>query len=317
MTLTQIANNIFIGDKPSKENLNTLKKQSIKLLVNLFPDRKTESDNSNTNGESIEKHVFTIEDYDMNILKIEVPEKVLDTYCGNGTLLVDIVKIIYIESLKVPIYIYSTDNSLDVLISALIYAFINNTNINETMLEVKKLKLIEKTYKYDSDETKIGVDEIIDGVKLIIGNHLEPFDFYRAPHPFSNFSKHKVFSSKFQKEFPYSEAAFMAYKSPENPEYVEGLTQVNSPGVAKSMGRKVNLRKDWEQVKYDCMIETLRDKVKSNPPIKADIEETGIKPIYEHTKNDKIWGDNLDRTGRNLLGKAWNQIRLEYTAGLL
>ena len=309
MTITKIENNIYTGLEPTSENLEELKNHQIKLLIKLFPDNNKEDEKN-----FIKKEDLSIEDYDMNILKIEIPEKVLDTYILAYTPLVDIVKVIYIESLKVPVYIYSVDNGLDVILTSLLYAFINNKNIQEVIEEIKRLGLIEKSF---GCKNLYNMSVITEGVKSIITKYLVPYDFYRAPSPFSNFSKHKVFSSRFNKTFPYSEALFMAFESPKDEDYINKLSLVKTPNVAKSLGRKVKLRDDWEEVKFDFMVETLREKVKSNPDLKISLEETKLQPIYEHTKNDKIWGDNIDRTGRNLLGKAWNKIRLEYTAGLI
>jgi len=138
---------------------------------------------------------------------------------------------------------------------------------------------------------------------------LKPFDFYGTTFgPWSNFSPHKVFSSRFELEFYTSEALFQAYK---DDEIVEKLSQCKDPKKAKAIGRKCSLRPDWEEIKIECMLETLRDKVSSNPFIVEELKKTGIRPMYERTDNDLQWGSGLDRSGQNLLGKCWAKIRFE------
>lgn len=58
------------------------------------------------------------------------------------------------------------------------------------------------------------------------------------------------------------------------------------------------------------MLETLRDKVRSNSFILSELSKTNLQPIFEHCK-DSVWGDSLDRSGQNLLGKCWSKVRLE------
>jgi ribA/ribD-fused uncharacterized protein len=118
-------------------------------------------------------------------------------------------------------------------------------------------------------------------------------------------------SSKFQTTFPNSEALFHAYKDPNNQRYIQSLAESESPRDAKSQGRKCLLRSDWEHVKYTVMIEVLTDKATSNPHVRTALVTTGIQPMYEHTDRDNVWGDGgANRTGLNLLGKAWSTVRL-------
>lgn len=90
--------------------------------------------------------------------------------------------------------------------------------------------------------------------------------------------------------------------------YIASLT----PGGAKSIGRKVKLRADWEQVKYDVMLSGLRLKFKI-PNFKEQLLATGYDTIIEWNNwNDKIWGVSIkDNRGQNLLGNALMLIREE------
>jgi ribA/ribD-fused uncharacterized protein len=140
---------------------------------------------------------------------------------------------------------------------------------------------------------------------------LKPHDFYTRASPFTNFSNHLVMSSTFNRQFFNSEALYQAYKCVSTDQAtIEKLAATTAPKTAKAIGRKCQLRSDWETVKFDCMCQTLLDKVRSNPELVQTVLVTGIQPIFEHTTNDNVWGDNGDRTGQNLLGKAWWSIRM-------
>lgn len=88
---------------------------------------------------------------------------------------------------------------------------------------------------------------------------------------------------------------------------------------AKVLGRKVTLRPDWEQVKYDVMREGLRQKFQDSEFMKS-LQLTGNKQIIEWTWwTEKIWGiqgrDNNGNElktpykGANALGKLLMELR--------
>ncbi len=49
--------------------------------------------------------------------------------------------------------------------------------------------------------------------------------------------------------------------------------------------------------------------------LKKKLLDTGDYKLVEHTKNDNIWGDGGDGTGKNLLGKCLMEVR-EYIVKL-
>lgn len=141
---------------------------------------------------------------------------------------------------------------------------------------------------------------------------LEPFDFYGRDSCLSNFSAHRVRSARWGVTFPNAEAYFHAFKLGDTPTALELKPYLRdvTPSTIKSVGRRSYLRPDWEEVKYDRMVEILRDKVACNPDVKQFLLALGIRPIFEHTSRDWVWGDGGDsRRGRNLLGKAWAEVR--------
>jgi ribA/ribD-fused uncharacterized protein len=127
---------------------------------------------------------------------------------------------------------------------------------------------------------------------------------------FSNFSAHP-FRLK-NKMWRTSEHYFQAQKFADT-EHEEELRLVASPMVVARMGRsrKRPLRKDWEEVKDQIMLEALRAKFTQNQDLKEILLNTGDAILVEHTKNDSYWGDGGDGSGKNMLGQLLMQVREE------
>ena len=85
------------------------------------------------------------------------------------------------------------------------------------------------------------------------------------------------------------------------------VIDANSAGDAKRLGRKLDLRKDWEEVKFDVMREALNFKF-SDPYLKKLLLKTGDRELIEGNNwHDNIWGDCRcigckKITGENMLG---------------
>jgi ribA/ribD-fused uncharacterized protein len=94
-------------------------------------------------------------------------------------------------------------------------------------------------------------------------------------------------------------------------DYAEQIRLIDTPGKSAKMGRdrKKPLRSDWESVKYGIMKEVLIQKFKQNEELLKRLLDTGEAELVEHTKNDNIWGDGGDGSGKNLLGKCLVEVR--------
>lgn len=106
-----------------------------------------------------------------------------------------------------------------------------------------------------------------------------------------------------------TEAAFQAQKSLDPAVRAEftGL----SAASAKHKGRKVNLRKDWEQVKDQLMYEICLAKFTQHADLAALLLQTGDEELVEGNNwNDRYWGVSRG-SGRNQLGKTLMRIREE------
>lgn len=109
--------------------------------------------------------------------------------------------------------------------------------------------------------------------------------------------------------FSNSEAAFQAQKTLDTNERKK-FTEYNA-GKSKREGKRINLRKDWEQVKEQVMYEIVYAKFSQNEDIKEKLLATNEEHIEEgNTWGDKIWG-TVDGIGENRLGKILMRVREE------
>lgn len=110
--------------------------------------------------------------------------------------------------------------------------------------------------------------------------------------------------------YPSSEHAYMAAKTTDLT--IRTLIRnCSTPGKAKRLGRSIELRPDWEQVKFAIMYEVVKDKFTRSPILAAKLKATaGIKLIEGNTWGDTIWGV-CNGKGENHLGKILMRVREE------
>ncbi len=108
-----------------------------------------------------------------------------------------------------------------------------------------------------------------------------------------------------------NEAAFQAQKCI-RAEDRAAFTSLRSD-EAKRLGRRVELRPDWEQVKVGIMEELVRAKFTQNEELRALLLATGSRVLEEGNNwNDTFWGlDSKTRRGQNHLGKILMDVRSE------
>lgn len=118
-------------------------------------------------------------------------------------------------------------------------------------------------------------------------------NFYEAPVRYNGFS------------FMNNEAAFQAMKNPREAYRFTGL----NAREAKSLGREVRLRLDWEDVKVRIMYEICLAKFSQRPELKARLLATGDAFIEEGNGwGDTEWGV-CNGIGKNRLGKILMLVR--------
>jgi hypothetical protein len=114
--------------------------------------------------------------------------------------------------------------------------------------------------------------------------------------------------------YPTVEHAFQAAKT-SIPEEKQALAETATPGSAKRLGRKVQLRSDWEQVKVGIMEELVRLKFTTHPDLREQLLATGDAELVEGNNwNDRFWGVCRGK-GQNQLGKILMKVRSELSQG--
>lgn len=104
-----------------------------------------------------------------------------------------------------------------------------------------------------------------------------------------------------------AEAAFQAVK-------LEDKTQRSqfaglSGSAAKALGRRVQLRKDWNNIRVDVMRWIIHEKFRQNPILANKLIKTAPNELVEgNTWNDKFWGV-CNGQGQNWLGKILMEER--------
>lgn len=107
--------------------------------------------------------------------------------------------------------------------------------------------------------------------------------------------------------YPSVEHAFQAAKS-QDPVVRKEIAQAPSPGSAKRMGRRVQLRPGWDSMKQGVMLALLLVKFQ-DPELQAKLLATGDEELVEgNTWGDTYWGC-CNGVGENKLGKALMQVR--------
>jgi N-glycosidase YbiA len=146
----------------------------------------------------------------------------------------------------------------------------------------------------------------------------------------SNFSPHPVFIEDIR--FPTAEHAFQAMKTTD-PGARQLIARLPTPGKAKRVGRQIDLRPDWEDIKLEVMWFIVLAKFRQNTWIRRQLWLTRNAELIEGNHwGDRFWGMTLDNecgqrpetckwgnacadcrewTGENHLGKILMEVRRE------
>ena len=122
-------------------------------------------------------------------------------------------------------------------------------------------------------------------------------------------------------EYPTVEHAFQAAKTLD-PIKRQEIAAARPPGAAKRMGRTVQLRPDWENVKEQIMYESVSEKFHQDVSLTLALLATGDEELVEGTLwCDNEWGDCkcpkcVNIQGKNKLGKILMRVREEMRAEL-
>ena len=109
--------------------------------------------------------------------------------------------------------------------------------------------------------------------------------------------------------YPTVEHAYQAAKSLDK-SIQKSFTTLSTPRTAKKLGKQLQLRPDWEQVKDNVMKDLLKQKF-SQEPFKSQLLATGNTKLVEgNTWNDTYWGICKGK-GLNMLGTLLMEVRSE------
>lgn len=131
-------------------------------------------------------------------------------------------------------------------------------------------------------------------------------DSFSGPYRFlSNFYPAEVTFDGYK--YPTVEHAYQAAKT--DAAHRALISLAKSPARAKQLGKKVPLRKDWEQVKIQVMLDLLYQKFRNHPDLQEMLLKTGTQELIEgNWWNDRFWGV-CNGKGENWLGRLLMQVR--------
>lgn len=112
--------------------------------------------------------------------------------------------------------------------------------------------------------------------------------------------------------FPTVDHAYHYHKFVDVAEEVaEKILQARSPWQATKLAQENQeyMRPDWEHVKVEVMTSAIQAKYEQHDDVKAALERTGNRTIYEVLLHNTFWGINENGDGENLDGKIWMKIR--------
>lgn len=99
--------------------------------------------------------------------------------------------------------------------------------------------------------------------------------------------------------FTNAEAAFQAMKCTNELDVI-ALTKMNGAD-AKSFGRRISLRSDWNSFRLKAMCYVLTCKFTQNPDLLAKLKQISVPIVEDNIWNDKFWG-RCNGAGENHLG---------------
>jgi ribA/ribD-fused uncharacterized protein len=294
-----IKDRALFGSFPTQEAVTELEKFGVRYFINLTHNHERKIIPYRTRHKYIS---FPINDH-------QIP----DDRQAFAALIVRLADIIYDLKNKELMYIHCKGGHgrSGVVVASLLCYIFNMSPMDAlghtTMYHSNRKSMREKWRKIGSPQTY--------QQKSFVHQLCRPVNFYRAYKTgrtagFSNFSTFIVSIEDFG-TFPTAEAAIQAYKDPDNNEYVEKQVTARTPLISKNIGNKASLRADWNEVRESLMYKVLKYKFDQHPYIRKMLLATGLSPIIQHTRTDRIWGDGGGK-GLNLLGKLLVRLRTHY-----
>ena len=98
----------------------------------------------------------------------------------------------------------------------------------------------------------------------------------------------------------------------EDPEVLATIMAADTPRSAWEISQsyKHTQRPGWDEMKRSVMKELFRAKLAQHADVYNALSTSGDAAIVKH-QSDAYWGDNLDGSGQNVMGKVWMELRAE------
>ncbi|KAK3911527.1 Retrovirus-related Pol polyprotein from transposon 412, partial [Frankliniella fusca] len=189
------------------------------------------------------------------------------------------------------------------------------TKLNVSPVATAEDKLINnRKSEINNDELPIfTLPDAVNGNVDLFVNDWAPITSFRGPFEFlSNFYPVKIFHKA--KDWPSVEHAFQAEKAVHLSDQ-EMIRKACTPKVAKFLGKCVELRPDWEEIKLSVMLDLLLNKFAENTQLESQLLQTGNRHIVEENLwHDNFWGvcvceSHKGKFGQNMLGRLLCMIR--------
>lgn len=125
----------------------------------------------------------------------------------------------------------------------------------------------------------------------------------------SNFYEYPIYYNKLV--FCNAEAAFQAQKAINEKDQYKFINL--NASQARKLGKTIQLRKDWEEIKDNAMYEIVKRKFTINKELQQKLLETKEEELIEgNWWHDTYWGVNSKTgIGQNKLGKILMKVREE------
>jgi len=143
---------------------------------------------------------------------------------------------------------------------------------------------------------------------------------FRGEHGFlSNFYPSIIRIPNSAWQYPTVEHYFQAAKCPRHSNEHEAIMLANTPKDAKMLGRRLKIRKDWDDIKIGIMLAGLNYKFQTHASLRRKLLDTGDAILVEgNTWNDRFWGASIiedEFIGLNMLGVLLMHVRQKLNGG--
>ena len=149
--------------------------------------------------------------------------------------------------------------------------------------------------------------------RFLLWNPMNPIKFHRVGEDYGWLSNSAPYPISLVSKMWYTaEHYFQAQKFHDQAVQKEILkTRSAAEMIRIAANPKLRLRRDWKEVRVDCMQTAVRAKFTQIPDLKQLLLGTGDAELIAHTGDDSYWGDGGDGSGKNMLGLILMDLRDE------